>query len=74
MLVYVNNFLVEPAQGPVQIVRIVAKLVGQRARAYINAERLVEGIRELKLKDGSTEPPWVSWRRAGSSQTPTLEA
>ncbi len=54
MLVYVNNFLFEPAQGPDQIVQFVAKWVGQRAKAYIDAARLVEGIRELKLKDGST--------------------
>jgi len=54
MLVYVNNFLFEPAHGPDQIVRLIAKWVGQRAKSYVDADRLAEGIRELKLKDGST--------------------
>ncbi|HGF4016970.1 hypothetical protein [Burkholderia cenocepacia] len=53
MLVYVNSFLFEPEQGPDQIVQLVAKWVGQRAKSYVDAERLAEGIRELKLKDGS---------------------
>jgi hypothetical protein len=54
MLVYVNNFLFEPAQGPDQLVQLIAKWVGQRAKSYVDAGRLAEGIRELKLKDGST--------------------
>ncbi|AWI74298.1 hypothetical protein CEW83_02910 [Parazoarcus communis] len=54
MLVYVNNFLFEPAQGPEQIVQLIAKWVGRRAKSYVDAGRLAEGIRELKLKDGST--------------------
>ncbi|MEN3030102.1 hypothetical protein [Chromobacterium amazonense] len=54
MLVYVNNFLFEPAQGPDQIIQFVAKWVGKRANSYIDASRLAEGIRELRLKDGST--------------------
>lgn len=53
MLVYVNNFLFEPEQGPDQIIQLVARWVGQRAKSYIDAARLAEGIRELKLKDGS---------------------
>lgn len=54
MLVYVNNFLFEPAQGPDQIVQLIAKWVGQRAKSYVDAGRLAEGIRGLTLKDGST--------------------
>jgi hypothetical protein len=54
MLVYVNNFLFQPAQGPDLIFQVVAKWVGQRAKSYVDAARLAEGIRELKLKDGST--------------------
>jgi len=61
MLVYVNNFLFEPAQGPDQIVQLVAKWVGQRAKSYIDAARLAEGIRELKLKDGSTLTSRATW-------------
>ncbi|MHB1512362.1 MAG: coiled-coil domain-containing protein [Acidiferrobacter sp.] len=61
MLVYVNNFLFEPAQGPDQIVQLVAKWVGQRAKGYIDAARLAEGIRELKLKDGSTLTSRATW-------------
>ncbi len=53
MLVYVNSFLFEPAQGRDQIIQLVAKWVGQRAKSYVDAARLTEGIRELKLKDGS---------------------
>lgn len=59
MLVYVNNFLFEPPQGPDQIIQLVAKWVGQRgvgqrAKSYVDTSRLAKGIRELKLKDGST--------------------
>lgn len=53
MLVYVNNFLFEPTQGPDQVIQIIAKWVGQRAKSYVDAGRLAEGIRELKLRDGS---------------------
>lgn len=53
MLVYANNFLFEPEQGPDQIIQLVAKWVGQRAKSYVDVARLAEGIRELKLKDGS---------------------
>lgn len=61
MLVYVNNFLFEPAQGPDQIVQLVAKWVGQRAKSYVDTARLAEGIRELKLKDGSTLTSRATW-------------
>lgn len=50
MLVYVNGSLFEPEQGQDQIVQLVAG-VGQRAKSHVDAERLAEGIRELKFKD-----------------------
>ncbi len=61
MLVYVNSFLFKPALGPEQIVQLVAKWVSQRAESYVDAARLAEGIRELKLKDGSTLISRVTW-------------
>jgi len=61
MLVYVNSFLFKPAQGPDQIIQLVAKWVGQRAKSYVDAARLAEGIRELKLKDGSTLTSRTTW-------------
>ncbi|ENA1252645.1 hypothetical protein FG879_11040 [Pseudomonas sp. 4B] len=54
MLVYVNNFLFEPEGGSDQIVQLIAKWVGLRARSYVDPQRLAEGIRELRLKDGSS--------------------
>jgi len=61
MLVYVNSFLFEPAQGPDQIVQLVAKWVGQRAKSYVDAARLAEGIRELKFRDGSMLTSRATW-------------
>lgn len=54
MLVYVNNFLFEPERGPEQIIQLAAKWVGRRSKTYVDSARLAEGIRELRLKDGST--------------------
>jgi hypothetical protein len=54
MLVYATSFLFEPNDGPEQIIRLVAQWVTQRAKNTVDASRLAEGIRELKLKDGST--------------------
>ena len=45
MLVYVNSFLFEPAQGRDQIIQLVAKWVGPRAKSYVDAARLAGGIR-----------------------------
>ncbi|MGR2659964.1 hypothetical protein ACUXVY_00005 [Chromobacterium haemolyticum] len=61
MLVYVNNFLFEPEQGPDQVIQFVAKWVGRRANSYVDASRLAEGIRELKFKDGSTLFSRATW-------------
>lgn len=54
MLVYANSFIFEPDDGATQIIQFVARWVGQRAKSYVDADRLVAGIRELHLKDGST--------------------
>ena len=54
MLVYVNRFIFEPVQGTDQIIQLIAKWVSQRARSYVDPGRLALGIRELKLKDGSS--------------------
>lgn len=54
MLIYVNNFVLEPSDGPMDIIRMVAKWVGQRSQSYVDCDRLAAGIRELKIKDGSS--------------------
>lgn len=54
MLIYANSLVFEPVGGPDKIIKLVAKWVGLRAKTYVDAARLAEGIRELKLKDGST--------------------
>lgn len=54
MLVYVNSFLFEPEHGPDQIIQFVARWVGRRAKSAVDAQRLAVGIRELRLRDGST--------------------
>lgn len=54
MLVYANNFLFQPANGPEEIVQEVARWVGTRAKQFVDSARVAEGIRELKLRDGST--------------------
>lgn len=54
MLIYVNSFLFEPTGGPADIIQLIAKWTGQRARNFVNSDRLAAGIRELKLSDGST--------------------
>lgn len=54
MLIYANTLYLEPAGGPGDVIRQVAKWVGQRTRGFVDETRLAAGIRELKLKDGST--------------------
>ena len=54
MLIYANTLYLEPAGGPGDVIRLVAKWVGQRTRGFVDEGRLAAGIRELKLKDGST--------------------
>lgn len=53
MLVYANCLALEPTNGPSEIVQLVAKWVGLRARSTVDHGRLAEGIRELRLRDGS---------------------
>lgn len=53
MLVYANRFVFEPKSDAKQIIRLIAKWVGSRARQNVDADRLSEGIRELRLRDGS---------------------
>lgn len=53
MLIYANSFLFKPEGGPAEIIQLVAKWAGQRARSFVDSDRLAAGIRELKLKDGS---------------------
>lgn len=53
MLVYANSLVLEPANGPADIVQLVAKWIGQRAQCNVDPGRLAEGIRELRLRDGS---------------------
>ncbi|MBC8726289.1 hypothetical protein F6X37_33615 [Paraburkholderia sp. 31.1] len=53
MLVYANSFVFEPDDNPTRIIQLVAKWVGKRAGSYVDGNRLAEGIRELRLRDGS---------------------
>lgn len=56
MLIYVNNLHLNPDNGPDQIIQLVAQWVDKRVKRknYIDAQRLAKGIREFRLKDGST--------------------
>lgn len=54
MLIYANAFSFYPDNGPKDIIDVIARWVGQKAKISIDAERLSKGIRELKLPDGST--------------------
>ncbi|MCW5231823.1 hypothetical protein [Verminephrobacter eiseniae] len=54
MLIYANSLVLKPIGGPDKIIQLVAKWVGQRTCSYVDGTRLAQGIREFKLKDGST--------------------
>lgn len=54
MLIYANRLMLEPEDGPMAVVRQLAKWISQRSQGYIDNDRLAEGIRELRIKDGST--------------------
>lgn len=55
MLVYGSSFTFAPEHGPQQIINCVARWVGLRAnRSSVDPVILSQGIRELRLKDGST--------------------
>jgi len=70
MLVYANNFVFEPVEGPDQIIQLMAKWVKRRAKSYVDASRLAEGIRELKLKDGSTLVSRSTWSETNGRAYP----
>ena len=53
MLIYANKFVFEPDDGPQQIIGLVANWIGQRAKQRVDPIRLGEGIRDLRLNDGS---------------------
>jgi len=56
MLVYANSLKLEPEDGIEQIVKIVAKWVGKVSGpgSYVEPKKLLQGIKEFKLKDGVT--------------------
>ncbi len=47
MLIYANRLMLEPEDGPMAVVRQLAKWISQRSQGYIDNDRLAEGIREL---------------------------
>jgi hypothetical protein len=51
MIVYANRFTLEPDKGPIQIIQLIARWLGQHAEAFVDSERLAEGIRDLRLND-----------------------
>lgn len=53
MLVYVNSLVLEPEEGLSRIVQSVAKWLGQAAETTVDAERLTQGVRELRSRNGS---------------------
>lgn len=54
MLVYGSSFTFEPEGGPQQIINCVARWAGFRAnRSSVDPVILSQGVRELRLKDGS---------------------
>lgn len=53
MLIYANRFLFIPQEGPEEIIRLVAKWVGQGAGCYVDPVRLAEGNHRRTLRDGS---------------------
>lgn len=53
MLIYANKLAFDANGGTHKIIEQIAKWVGSKSRGYIAPDRLAEGIRELRLKDGS---------------------
>ncbi len=72
MLIYVNNLLLNPEHSPDQIIQLIAKWMGRRARSFVDPLRLAEGIHELKLKDGSTVRSRTTPRENNSQAYPFL--
>lgn len=72
VLIYANSFYFEPESGPEQIIQLVARWVGQRAKSYVDAARLAEGIGELRLNDGSTLSSRTTLDEANRDRYPYL--
>lgn len=51
MIVYANCLTLEPDKGATQVIQLIAKWLGQHSETFVDAERLAEGIRDLRLKD-----------------------
>ena len=56
MLVYANSLKLEPEDGIEQIVKLVATWVGKVSGpgSFVEPQKLIQGIKEFKLKDGIT--------------------
>jgi hypothetical protein len=52
MLVYTSCINFEPAEGPLQIVQLIARWMGTKGRSFVDPLRLAEGVRDLVLRDG----------------------
>ena len=72
MLIYANSFWFEPAGGPAEIIQFIAKWVSRRSRSRVDGERLADGIRELKLRDGSVLTSNTTCSLAGEVVYPYL--
>lgn len=54
MLVYANSFSLNPNDGPMAVIQLIAAWVGKPRKYYVDPARLAAGIRELNLADGAT--------------------
>ncbi|MCX7356828.1 MAG: hypothetical protein NT015_01560 [Alphaproteobacteria bacterium] len=52
MLVYCNNFALNPANGLTSVAECVARWMGQRSKSYVKPEELLSGC-EKRLRDGT---------------------
>lgn len=72
MLVYANNLQLEPEEGVDQIIQIIAKWVGKKSGpgSFVDPQKLLQGIKELKLKDGSVLVSRSTFDSSDSSDFP----
>lgn len=72
MLVYTNNFKLEPEDGIEQIIKIVATWIGKVSGpgSYVEPQKLLQGIKELKLKDGVTLTSRSTLDRSDAAEFP----
>lgn len=54
MLVYSSSFMLNPKDGPQQIVELIVRWMRKRAGGGITARELAQGVKRKRLKDGST--------------------